>query len=341
MPEVYRDLIKETVIKVKEESGFSIKKSLKILGIKTSTYYNWKDIKRMFNDENDYPRHPDTILPEEKERVIVYALAHPNLRHRELAWSMVDENVVCISPSSVYKILREADLVCRWKPKDKRKKGIREKPQGPDEKWQSDIVYIKYDGRNYYLINFMDEYSRYITYSEIMTSMDRNAVSYAADLAISRLDKDKKPVIQTDNGSGFISREFKIVLSKKGIGHHRIKPHCPEENRMIERVNGTIKDMFNEYEPESLDQVKEIINKIIHYYNNERLHSSINFLRPVDYYRGDPEKLLEERRVKLAIARHKRRKKNLKIKQKSIPLIKKEFIKNCNLLEMAKSPTPS
>jgi len=93
---------------------------------------------------------------------------------------------------------------------------------------------------------------------------------------------------------------------------------------MIERVNCTIKDIFNEYEPESLEQVREIINKIIHYYNNERLHSSINYLRPVDYYRGNPEKLLEERRVKLAIARHIRREKNLQLKQKSIPLIKKE-----------------
>jgi len=254
---------------------------------------------------------------------------------------MVDENVVCVSESSIYKILKEADLVCRWKPKDKRKKGIRKKPTRPDEKWQSDITYIKLNGRNYYLIIFLDEYSRYIIYSEIMTSMDRNAVSYAADKALSRLDKDKKPVIQTDNGSGYISREFKIVLSKRGIGHHRIKPHCPEENGMIERVNCTIKDMFNEYEPESLDQVKEIIDKIIHYYNNERLHSSLNYLRPVDYYRGDPEKLLEERRVKLAIARHIRREKNLQLKQKSIPLIKKEFVQNCNLFEMAKIPTPS
>ena len=340
MPEVYRELIKESVIRAKEESGFSIRKSLKMLGIHPSTYYNWRDIKRMDNNVG-YPKHPDTILPEEKEKVIAYALAHPNIRHRVLAWSMVDDNVVFISPSSVYKILREADLVCRWKPKDRRLKLKQESGKGPDEKWQSDILYIKVKGKNYYLILFIDEYSRYLTYYELMTSMDRNSVSYAADKALGRLFKDKKPVIQTDNGSGFVSREFKIVLNRKGVGHHRITPHCPEENGKIERANATIKEMYNEYEPENLTQAWEIIDKIINYYNNERLHSSINFLKPVDYYKGNPEKLLEERAFKLEIARHKRREENLKLKQKSLPLINKEFIQNYNLLEMAKSPTPS
>ena len=36
-----------------------------------------------------------------------------------------------------------------------------------------------------------------------------------------------KPEIRSDNGSGYISKEFKIVLQENGLGHHRIKPHCP------------------------------------------------------------------------------------------------------------------
>ena len=55
-------------------------------------------------------------------------------------------------------------------------------------------------------------------------------------------------------------------------------------------------------------------------YNHERLHSSLGYLRPIDYYRGDPKALHESRRRKLAVARHKRREKNLKLRQPTLPL---------------------
>ena len=35
------------------------------------------------------------------------------------------------------------------------------------------------------------------------------------------------------------------------------------------------------------------------YYNNRRPHSALHYLRPVDYYRADPEARLAERQQKL------------------------------------------
>jgi hypothetical protein len=43
------------------------------------------------------------------------------------------------------------------------------------------------------------------------------------------------------------------------------------------------------------------------------------FLRPVDYYRGDPPALHEARRQKLAAARHGRREENLGLRQHTLP----------------------
>ncbi len=59
---------------------------------------------------------------------------------------------------------------------------------------------------------------------------------------------------------------------------------------------------------------------MIRWYNEERLHSALGFLRPVDYYRGKPEALYEERRQKLAQARHRRREANLRLRQRTLPL---------------------
>ena len=42
-------------------------------------------------------------------------------------------------------------------------------------------------------------------------------------------------------------------------------------------------------------QAQDASGKIMDWYNEERLHSALGFLRPVDYYRGEPEVLHEAR----------------------------------------------
>ena len=34
----------------------------------------------------------------------------------------------------------------------------------PDERWQTDLMYVKIRGRFFYIIIFIDEYSRYLTH---------------------------------------------------------------------------------------------------------------------------------------------------------------------------------
>jgi hypothetical protein len=63
-----------------------------------------------------------------------------------------------------------------------------------------------------------------------------------------------------------------------------------------------------------------IAPKIVRWYNEERLHSGIRFLRPVDVYRGNPGEILGERRRKIAQARHRRKEENLRRKQTSLYL---------------------
>ena len=63
----------------------------------------------------------------------------------------------------------------------------------------------------------------------------------------------------------------------------------------------------------------EAFDRIIDHYNNQRLHSALSFLRPIDYYRGNPEALLAKRRRKLQMARELRKQENLNLRQRLIP----------------------
>lgn len=46
-------------------------------------------------------------------------------------------------------------------------------------------------------------------------------------------------------------------------------------------------------------QAKDLLEEGVTYYNEERLHSALSYLRPVDYYKGHPEALLAERKRKI------------------------------------------
>ena len=125
--------------------------------------------------------------------------------------------------------------------------------------------------------------------------------------------------MRSDNGSGYVSSEFRSVLREHGLGHQRIKPHCPEENGLIERAHRTLREELDGERLTTYWEAHDALAKVIRRYNHERLHSALGYLRPIDYYRGDPEELREVRRRKLAEARQRRREANLKLRQPTLP----------------------
>ena len=59
------------------------------------------------------------------------------------------------------------------------------------------------------------------------------------------------------------------------------------------------------------EQARSEICRIIEHYNNKRRHSSLNYLTPVQYYRGEPDVLLAVREAKIEKARILRKKRNV------------------------------
>lgn len=301
-----------------------IRRILRHLEIAPASYHRWGSRDVAPAPARASPGSPYEVLPAERRAIIDYALAHPEVRHRELAWKMLDENVVAVSPSTVYRVLGEANLVCRWIPRGRRKgAGRAAPPTKPDQRWQTDIRYVKVRERNYYLLAFLDVYARYIVYHELLRFMDGLSVSIAAQAALERLPAGVRPTIQSDHGSCFIAREFAQTLDAMEVGHHLIRPHTPTDNAEIERCNRTIGERIDDQLAAMNDadyhQAVAVIDGVIDHYNHHRLHSSLNFLRPVDYYRGNPEALLAERRRKLTTARELRKQENLRIRQSLLP----------------------
>jgi transposase InsO family protein len=335
MPPALQQRVHEEVERTRQRSGWSAKTILAALGIPRRSYYRWlaeEAWARALPEAPIRPLQPYEALPEEKQAVVDYARRRPELRHRELAWRMVDEDVACLSASTVYRILKEANLVCPWRRRSKRRRSASEKAQRANERWVTDLMQLQLDTGTYFFITFMDESSRYIMHQEVLTGMDGISTSLAAQAAIETLPKgaDGRPVarpeIQTDNGSGYIAREFLQVLAEHGLGHHRIKPHCPEENGVIERVYRTVREALDGEELRNLLEAEKVLARIVRWYNEERLHSALGYLPPAVYYRGDPHACQAERTRKLAQARHRRRERNMGLEQGTLPFVPEEVV---------------
>jgi putative transposase len=319
--EVQQEVVR-IVEHAKKRSGWTAMEALAVLEVSRSTYQRWRHALRQ--PEPTKPRSsPDNLyalLPSERRAILDYALIHPRVRHRELAWKMLDDGVCAVSSSSVHRVLREANLVCRWKPKPKVKGTGRDtRPCRPDVQWQTDIKYVRGQAGNYYLLSFMDVYSRYIVHHRLLRWMDGQTVSTEAAAALAKLDGDARPIIQSDHGSGFISREFAETLSAFGVTHKKIRPHTPTDNAEIERFHRTLDESLDELDEADYQTTAAEIDRIMDHYNHERLHSSLGFLRPIDFYRGNPTAMLADRRRKLEQARNLRKQENLKLRQRLLP----------------------
>lgn len=223
MPAALQQRVHEEVVRTKERSGWPCKKTLLALGIAPGSYYRWRRRKSWDQEPVSKPVPPYEATREEKQKVLAYARAHPGLRHRTLAWRMIDEDVVCVSASTVYRILRENQLVCPWRRRTKRYRATWEQASRPDQRWATDLMYVQVQGVTYYLISFLDEYSRMIVHWQMLASMDGHSVSLAAQAAIDQLGAavppDGKPEIRSDNGNGYVSKEFRGVMRENGVGH--------------------------------------------------------------------------------------------------------------------------
>lgn len=87
-----------------------------------------------------------------------------------------------------------------------------------------------------------------------------------------------------------------------------IRVRHPESSGRMERYHRSVREeAFGDSEAEDLYQAGDLLGRWVGYYNDERLHSALNYLRPVDYYRSSPEALLTERdrKLKAVAARRK------------------------------------
>lgn len=305
---VVRGQIVEDIRLQQGRTGYGLDEVLKLYGIPRSTYYAWFDDGGTLKPPGEKKFKACTeITFEEIDAVVAYRHKHPDVGYRKLAWMMVDEDVACLSESSVYNILSERGLLYGWaRASEGTGKEYKNKPIRPHHHWHTDIAYIKIRNVFYFLIMVLDGYSRFLLDWELMSDMTGRSV----EMFIQRV-KEKypyaKPMLIHDNGSQFVSHDFKRLVTKLEIQSVSTRRNHPETNGKAERWNGSVKsEAIRPNCPASYQEAWEVLNEYGYAYNHQRLHAGIKYLRPADMFFERGTKILKERNEKLKQARKQR-----------------------------------
>jgi hypothetical protein len=158
------------------KTGIGVGRFIAWLGVGASKFYDWQQRYGRVNEHNGWVPRDFWISGWRAGRKKPSSSSTLRSRWkgtggRRLTFMMLDADVVAVSPASVWRVLKQAGLLSRWKDKPSRKGTGFEQPPSPHQRWHIDVSYINLSGTFYYLCSVLDGYSRFLVHWDLRESM--------------------------------------------------------------------------------------------------------------------------------------------------------------------------
>ena len=288
-------------------TGLSVVLLVGWLGIALSKFSRWSRRQGTPNRHNAPIPRRFWLEDWEKTAIVAFQHRYPLEGYRRLAYMMLDADVVAVSPSSVYRVLKAAGTLAPRGGKASKKGTGFEQPVRPHEHWHIDVSYLNICGTFFFLCSILDGYSRFIIHWEIRETMTEAEVETILQRAREQYPGER-PRIISDNGPQFIARDFKEFIRICGMTHVKTSPYYPQSNGKMERWFKTLKgECIRVKRPLSVDDARRLVAEFVAHYNEVRLHSAIGYITPADKLADRGEAIWSERKRKLAAAEARRR----------------------------------
>jgi putative transposase len=257
-----------------EHLSISISRQCELLGLARSSFYY-------------------EIQPETEQNLRLMAMldkqytARPFYGVRRMtAWLATQGEIV--NPKRVRRLLRKMGIEAIYpkpnlsRPQDNVRKYPyllrEEKITAPNQVWSTDITYIPLPQGYVYLVAVIDWYSRYVLSWELSNTMDMTFCLSALEKALAQ---NIPKIFNSDQGSQFTSMAFTGRLEKVGILVSQDGRGRALDNIFVERLWRSVK--YEEVYLKGYTSVIEALRGLEEYfdfYNNERLHQSLNYQTP-------------------------------------------------------------
>ncbi len=327
-----------TLISTSANNGLTEKKVCSLLQISERRVQRWRAREGQLKDIPPGPvTAPHALLDSEKDAIYTIACDEQYMdeSHRTLAAKGSDEDLFHASASSVYRVLQErkmtTDRVDRARSNGKSVKPDRPEIDGPNQRWCWDISYCHTERKGVFLYLFalMDEYSRKVISWRISWNMTHKE---GIELIQEGLENEglvdidvKLPDLMNDRGAQMKAKDFMKMCKTLGINQQFSRPRTPNDNPFIESLFSTVKG-HPSYPGIFSDDIEAVTHftAFFGFYNNERYHTRIGMVTPVQRHTGEDKEIIERRKNSLQKAKKERFRRNrLQITEK---LLKKTSV---------------
>ncbi len=205
---------------------------------------------------------------------------------------------IWVGAKRVARLMREAGLKARvervYRRMNKRRAELKvlpnyrlemPKPSGPNQQWSSDVTYIRFNRRHVFLAVIVDLWSRKIVSWALHETLNAELSTVALYKAI----KQRKPrpglILHTDRGIEFRAKAMQKWLNRYGIRHSMNRPGQCTDNAEVESFFKTLKaELIHDNHFGTVASLRQQVGHYIqHFYNKVRLHSSLDYVSPLQY----------------------------------------------------------
>ncbi len=196
---------------------------------------------------------------------------------------MKEQGLVAIQPKSFVPRTTQSRHTLGYAPNLLAKVGF---PKALNQVYVGDITFLPTTyGEWLYLNVWMDLFSRYIVGWKLDSHMEESLVSESLYMAIYKRNPPHGFIVHSDRGGQYAGHSFRALLN-----HHQARQSMSEADNPYD--NAFAESFFSRFKAELLqrgafqskqDAATEVFDFIEGYYNTKRLHSSIDYLTPMEF----------------------------------------------------------
>jgi putative transposase len=268
---------------------FSLKRMCRVLKVSRSGYYAWKDRSPSMRTKDNV-----SLLVEIRS---AYQQSHKTYGSPRIHAYLRRKGVIC-GRNRVARLMRRHQIVA--------KRFLRRRREAtspgtlalkapnlldrefsavlPNQKWVSDITYIDTSEGWLYLASILDLHSRRVVGWAMSDKMDAALVNQALHMALVNRQPSAGFLHHSDRGSQYTSEEYQQQLAALQCQVSMSRPGNCYDNAVMESFFATLKTECATSRFTSKAEARTALFEYIEgWYNRQRLHSSLDYLSPVEY----------------------------------------------------------
>lgn len=270
------------------KNRYSLPKLLKKLSLsKSSYYYNHRVLQQ--EDKYQYLHKPIRDIFYKNRQEFGYRRVYGGLRKQG----------IFVSEKIVRKVMKEEHLEFKIKCKKKYSSYKGEitpavpnivnrifHSDKPNTLWLTDITEFYIQTGKIYLSPIIDCFDGALISWTIGTSPNAELANTMLKEAIATLHDDEKPIIHSDRGVHYRWPEWIKIMEDAGLTRSMSKKGCSPDNAACEGFFGRLKNaMFYRYNWNGVSVSKfiKILDEYLHWYNEDRIKVSLNYMSPMEY----------------------------------------------------------